>query len=163
MSNTMNMFKNISKEVTCTQYFLKDSINNTTLHTSIIILSTFFFLQQTSWAHFLAVERPDQPHIISTVCRLSSRHTHTHTHTQSEEHSEQWRRTYIHVSGSHSLTLNLITSSIFAVFPSLTQLWKKLGATETPSASDVIPVRALSAFVAITRNVPNRSTNNRWV
>jgi hypothetical protein len=56
-----------------------------------------------------------------------------------------------------------MTSSIFAVFPSLTQLWKKLGATETPSASDVIPVLALSAFVAITRNVPNRSTNNRWV
>jgi hypothetical protein len=67
------------------------------------------------------------------------------------------------MSGSLSLTLNLITSSIFAVFPSLTQLWKKLGATETPNASDVIPVRALSAFVAITRNVPKRSTSNRWV
>jgi len=92
-------------------------------------------------------------------------HSHTHTPILSEEHSEEWRSTYIHthVSESLSLTLNLMTSSIFAVFPSLTQLWKKLGATETPSASDVIPVRALSALVAITRNVPKRRTNNRWV
>lgn len=97
----MNMFKNISKEVTCTQYFLKDSINNTTLHTSIIILSTCFFLQQRSRAHFLAVELPDQPHIISTVCRLSSRHTHTHTFNQKniQNSGDVHIRTYIHVSG----------------------------------------------------------------
>lgn len=39
-----------------------------------------------------------------------------------------------------TFTLNLCTSSIFACLPSETQVWKKLGATETPSASDVIPV-----------------------
>lgn len=60
-------------------------------------------------------------------------------------------------------TLNLMTSSIFAVFPSLTQLWKKLGATETPKASEVIPVQALSALVAITLKVPNSKTRRRWV
>jgi len=38
------------------------------------------------------------------------------------------------------LTLNFITSSILACFPSETQLWKNEGATDTPRASDVIPV-----------------------
>lgn len=46
-----------------------------------------------------------------------------------------------------------------AVLPSLTQDWKKLGATETPSASLVIPVEAWAALLAITRNVPNSRTN----
>lgn len=58
-------------------------------------------------------------------------------------------------------TLNRRTSSILAVFPSDTQLWKKLGATETPSASDVIPVLNLSALLAITRKVPNKRTRSR--
>lgn len=62
-----------------------------------------------------------------------------------------------------SLTLYRKTSSIFAVFPSLTQLWKKLGATETPKASEVIPVWARSALVAITRKVPNKRISNLWV
>lgn len=37
-------------------------------------------------------------------------------------------------------TLNLWTSSIVAVLPSDTQEWKNDGATDTPKASDVIPV-----------------------
>lgn len=65
--------------------------------------------------------------------------------------------------GKNQLTLNLKTSSIFAVLPSLTQLWKNDGATETPRASLVIPVRALSLFTATTRNVPNNRTSSRWV
>lgn len=60
-------------------------------------------------------------------------------------------------------TLNLITSSILAVFPSLTQVWKKLGATLTPKASLVIPVPAISLLEAITRKVPKRRTSKRWV
>jgi len=58
------------------------------------------------------------------------------------------------------VTLNLMTSSIFACFPSDTQLWKKDGATETPNASDVIPVFARSEFEAITRKVPKSKTTN---
>lgn len=50
-----------------------------------------------------------------------------------------------------------------AVLPSDTQEWKNEGATETPSASAVIPVPARSALDAITRNVPNNNTNNCWV
>uniref|UniRef100_A0A182TQU8 Uncharacterized protein n=1 Tax=Anopheles melas TaxID=34690 RepID=A0A182TQU8_9DIPT len=53
------------------------------------------------------------------------------------------------------------TSFIRAVLPSLTQDWKKLGATETPSASLVMPVSARSELLAITRNVPNSSTSKR--
>lgn len=45
-----------------------------------------------------------------------------------------------------------------AVLPSLTQLWKKLGATETPIASLVMPVEACAALLAITRNVPKSKT-----
>jgi hypothetical protein len=59
------------------------------------------------------------------------------------------------------LTLNLSTSSILAVLPSLTHDWKKLGATDTPSASDVMPVWARSALLAMTRKVPNNNTNKR--
>uniref|UniRef100_A0A182JBU1 Uncharacterized protein n=1 Tax=Anopheles atroparvus TaxID=41427 RepID=A0A182JBU1_ANOAO len=55
------------------------------------------------------------------------------------------------------------TSFIRAVLPSLTQDWKKLGATETPSASLVMPVAARSELLAITRNVPNSSTSKRCV
>ena len=58
----------------------------------------------------------------------------------------------------HKLTLNLLTSSILAVFPSETQDWKKDGATETPNASAVIPVDILSELDAITRKVPKRRT-----
>lgn len=61
------------------------------------------------------------------------------------------------------VTLNLRTSSILAVLPSLTQLWKNEGATDTPRASLVIPVCARSQFTATTLNVPNSSTNNRCV
>lgn len=61
------------------------------------------------------------------------------------------------------LTLNRITSSILAVFPSLTQDWKKLGATDTPRASLDMPVPARSLLDAITRNVPNSSTSSRCV
>lgn len=57
------------------------------------------------------------------------------------------------------LTLNLSTSSMRAVLPSLTQDWKKLGATETPRASLVMPVDAWAALLAITRNVPKSKTN----
>lgn len=64
---------------------------------------------------------------------------------------------------SLELTLNFITSSILAVFPSLTQEWKKLGATLTPNASLVIPVPAFSLFDAITRNVPKSRTKRRCV
>lgn len=60
-------------------------------------------------------------------------------------------------------TLNLRTSSILAVLPSLTQLWKNEGATDTPRASLVIPVCARSLFTATTLNVPNSNTNNRCV
>lgn len=56
-------------------------------------------------------------------------------------------------------TLNFRTSSIRAVLPSLTHDWKKLGATETPKASLVMPVPAWAALLAITRNVPNSKTN----
>lgn len=38
------------------------------------------------------------------------------------------------------LTLKRWTSSIVAVLPSDTQEWKKDGATDTPRASEVIPV-----------------------
>lgn len=55
------------------------------------------------------------------------------------------------------------TSSILAVLPSLTQLWKNEGATDTPRASLVIPVCARSQFTATTLNVPNSSTSNRCV
>ena len=58
-----------------------------------------------------------------------------------------------------SHTLNLWTSSILAnLLPFWTQDWKKLGATDTPIASDVIPVLALSDALAIALNVPNNST-----
>lgn len=60
-------------------------------------------------------------------------------------------------------TLNLWTSCIVAARPSETQEWKKDGATDTPRASAVIPVPALSAFEAITRKVPNNKTNSLWV
>uniref|UniRef100_A0A8D8GAH6 (northern house mosquito) hypothetical protein n=1 Tax=Culex pipiens TaxID=7175 RepID=A0A8D8GAH6_CULPI len=60
-------------------------------------------------------------------------------------------------------TLNRSTSSIRAVLPSLTHDWKKLGATDTPSASLVIPVAARSELLAITRKVPNSSTRRRCV
>lgn len=60
-------------------------------------------------------------------------------------------------------TLNLKTSSILAVFPSLTQLWKNEGATDTPRASLDIPVCALSLFTATTLKVPNNNTSNRCV
>lgn len=43
-----------------------------------------------------------------------------------------------------------MTSSIRAVLPSATHDWKKEGATDTPKASDVIPVCALVAFMAMT-------------
>lgn len=46
-----------------------------------------------------------------------------------------------------------------AVLPSLTQDWKKLGATDTPRASLVMPVDAWAALLAITRNVPKSKTN----
>lgn len=62
-----------------------------------------------------------------------------------------------------SNTLNLRTSSILAVLPSLTQLWKNEGATDTPRASLVIPVCARSQFTATTLNVPNSNTSNRCV
>lgn len=61
------------------------------------------------------------------------------------------------------LTLNRKTSSIRAFLPSLTHDWKKLGATETPSASLVIPVWPRSELLAITRNVPKSSTRRRCV
>lgn len=61
------------------------------------------------------------------------------------------------------LTLNRITSSILAILPSLTHVWKKLGATLTPRASLDMPVPARSLFEAITRNVPNSNTINRCV
>ena len=56
-----------------------------------------------------------------------------------------------------------MTSSILAVFPSLTHEWKKLGATLTPKASLVIPVHADSLFEAMVRNVPNSRTSSLWV
>lgn len=59
--------------------------------------------------------------------------------------------------------MNRNTSSILAVFPSLTQVWKKLGATDTPRASEVIPVWARSELIAITRNVPKSRTKSLWV
>ena len=61
------------------------------------------------------------------------------------------------------LTLYRWTSAMRAVFPSLTQDWKKLGATDTPIASELIPVPARSELLAITRNVPNSSTSRRCV
>jgi hypothetical protein len=61
------------------------------------------------------------------------------------------------------LTLNFMTSSILAVFPSETQLWKKDGATETPSASEVMPVCERSQLEATTRSVPNKRTIRRCV
>lgn len=48
------------------------------------------------------------------------------------------------------ITLKRMTSSMRAVFPSATHDWKKEGATDTPRASEVIPVCALLAFMAIT-------------
>lgn len=67
------------------------------------------------------------------------------------------------ISAPQKPTLNRSTSSIRAVLPSLTHDWKKLGATDTPSASLVIPVAARSELLAITRKVPNSSTKRRCV
>lgn len=60
------------------------------------------------------------------------------------------------------ITLNLTTSSILAILPSLTQDWKKLGATLTPIASEDMPVCALSEQLEMARNVPNKSTKRCW-
>jgi hypothetical protein len=63
---------------------------------------------------------------------------------------------------SFFFTLNFCTSSGFAILPSVTQVWKKDGATDTPNASAVIPVLALSEFPCITRNVPKSNTSKCW-
>lgn len=118
-------------------------------------------VQQRIWAnYFLAAAPLGQAFLCDLTIYQQFAGFLVDTHTQTNIQNEWTRICKLLLL---LLTLNLITSSIFAVLPSLTQLWKKLGATETPNASDVIPVRALSAFVAITRNVPKRSTNNRWV
>lgn len=61
---------------------------------------------------------------------------------------------------AHIATLNFSTSSMRAVLPSLTHVWKKLGAADTPNASPVIPVSARLALLAITRNVPKSKTSS---
>lgn len=76
--------------------------------------------------------------------------------------TSSWAKHRTNKTKLFQLTLNLITSSILACLPSLTQEWKKLGATLTPRASDVIPVWVRSACVAITRNVPKRRTSKCW-
>lgn len=61
-----------------------------------------------------------------------------------------------------SVTLNRTTSSMVAGLPAPTQEWKKDGATETPKASEVIPL--LETPVGdrddTARKVPKSSTSN---
>lgn len=65
--------------------------------------------------------------------------------------------------GESYVTLKRTTSSIRAVLPSATQDWKKEGATDTPRASEVIPVCARLAFMAITlKNVKGMSFITTW-
>ena len=80
------------------------------------------------------------------------------------------------------LTLNLSTSSILAVLPAATQVWKKDGATLemfgvrqdllslgqqstylTPRASAVMLVSFTTELVWMTRKVPKSSTRRCWL